>query len=253
MLPFSSRTISIRTNRMAIKSICKLLKSDTKNSFARSTKTISIINIGKYEFVCDFGLPPLFNCNIWVLFNTLDSLGYSDALKRNYLLGRYYLEVEMEDVAGFDETLSDKIYKQPTENLQIFEEAAREVADEITSPRPEGEEDVEDIQVLLQSNGNPINIRELKVCCVFVASSFFIARVVHKLSLEFNRFDCVSNLQSECVSRLVKVAGIIIAASGIKAKATSMSIQCRSCNEIIPNLKVNPGLEGFAMPRKCTT
>lgn len=72
----------------------------------------------------------------------------------------------MEDMAGFDEMLSDKIYKQPTDNLQIFEDAAREVADEITSPRPEGEEEVQDIQVLLQSNGNPINIRDLKVCCI---------------------------------------------------------------------------------------
>lgn len=88
---------------------------------------------------------------------------FSDALKRNYLLGRYYLEVEMEDLAGFDEALSDKMYKQPTENLQIFEESAREVADEITSPRPEGEEEVQDIQILLQSNGNPTNIRDLKV------------------------------------------------------------------------------------------
>lgn len=86
-----------------------------------------------------------------------------DALKRNYLLGRYYLEVEMEDLVGFDEMLSDKMYKQPTENLAIFEEAAREVADEITSPRPEGEEEVEDIQILLQSNAHPTNIRELKV------------------------------------------------------------------------------------------
>lgn len=69
----------------------------------------------------------------------------------------------MEDLAGFDEMLSDKVHKQPTENLQIFEEAAREVADEITSPRPEGEEEVQDIQILLQSNANPTNIRDLKV------------------------------------------------------------------------------------------
>lgn len=69
----------------------------------------------------------------------------------------------MEDLAGFDEPLSDKISKQPTENLQIFEEAAREVADEITAPRPEGEEEIQDIQILLQSNGNPTNIRDLKV------------------------------------------------------------------------------------------
>lgn len=81
----------------------------------------------------------------------------------------------MEDVAGFDEMLSDKIYKQPTENLQIFEEAAREVADEITSPRPEGEEDVQDIQVLLQSNANPINIRELKVRDRALKYHFFLS------------------------------------------------------------------------------
>lgn len=84
-------------------------------------------------------------------------------MKQNYLLGRYFLEVEIEDLAGYDEMLSDKLHKQPTENLQIFEEAAREVADEITSPRPEGEEEIQDIQILLQSNANPTNIRDLKV------------------------------------------------------------------------------------------
>lgn len=147
-------------------------------------------------------------------------LPFRDQLKQNYLLGRYFLEVEIEDLAGFDETLSDKIHKQPTENLQIFEEAAREVADEITAPRPENEEEVQDIQILLRSNAHPTNIRDMK---------------------------------SECVSRLVKVAGIVIAASGIKAKATNMAIQCRSCHEVIPNLKVNPGLEGFALPRTCNT
>ncbi|XP_013117175.2 DNA replication licensing factor Mcm5 [Stomoxys calcitrans] len=145
---------------------------------------------------------------------------YRDTLKRNYLNGRFFLEVEMEDLAGFDETLADKLTKQPTEHMQIFEEAAREVADEITAPRPEQEENVHDIQVLIMSNSNPTNIRDIK---------------------------------SDSVSRLVKIAGIIVAASGIDAKATRMSIMCRSCHTVIPNLKVNPGLEGYALPRKCTT
>lgn len=126
----------------------------------------------------------------------------------------------MEDLSGFDETLADKLKKQPTEHIQIFEEAAKEVADEITAPRPEHEEVVHDIQILLTSDANPTNIRDLK---------------------------------SESVSRLVKIAGIIIAASGIKAKATKISIQCRSCNNVIPNLSINPGLEGYALPRKCTS
>ncbi|TMW50028.1 hypothetical protein DOY81_004894 [Sarcophaga bullata] len=145
---------------------------------------------------------------------------YRDTLKRNYLNGRYFLEVEMEDLAGFDETLADKLNKQPTEHLQIFEEAAREVADEVIAPRPEAEEHMHDIQILLMSNANPTNVRDLK---------------------------------SDCVSKLVKIAGIIISASGIKAKATNMSIMCRSCHTVIPNLKVNPGLEGYALPRKCNT
>lgn len=145
---------------------------------------------------------------------------YRDILKRNYLNGRYFLEVEMEDLAGYDESLADKLTKQPTEHLQIFEEAAREVADEITAPRPEQEETMHDIQVLVMSNANPTNIRDIK---------------------------------SDSVSKLVKIAGIIVAASGIKAKATRMSIMCRSCHTVIPNLKVNPGLEDYALPRKCNT
>ncbi|KAL9893039.1 DNA replication licensing factor Mcm5 [Glossina fuscipes] len=145
---------------------------------------------------------------------------YRDTLKRNYLNGRYFLEVEIEDLAGFDESLADKLTKQPTEHLQIFEEAALEVADEITAPRPDTEEQIHDVQILLMSNAIPTNVRDLK---------------------------------SDCVSRLVKIAGIIVSASGIKAKATRISIMCRSCSVVIPNLKINPGLEGYMLPRKCTT
>ena len=47
-----------------------------------------------------------------------------------------------------------------------FEDAAREAADELTQPRPEGEEHVEDIQVLLKSDANPIQIRDLRVCYI---------------------------------------------------------------------------------------
>lgn len=114
----------------------------------------------------------------------------SDALKRNYLLGRYFLEVEMEDLAGFDEMLSDKVHKQPTENLQIFEEAAREVADEITSPRPDGEEEVQDIQILLQSNANPTNIRDLKVNLAEVELNLFMIDYSMNIFITFSRKVC---------------------------------------------------------------
>lgn len=88
---------------------------------------------------------------------------FRDTLKRNYNLGQYYLDVNIEDVGSFDETLADKLYKQPTEHLAIFEDAATDVADELTAPRPEGEEKVEDIQITFSSDANATNLRALKV------------------------------------------------------------------------------------------
>lgn len=90
-------------------------------------------------------------------------LHYRDTLKRNYNQKLYYLEVNIEDVGSFDENLADKLYKQPSEHLPIFEDAAREVADEVTAPRPEDEKHLEDIQIILSSDAQPTNMRALKV------------------------------------------------------------------------------------------
>merc|ERR1712018_331567 len=148
------------------------------------------------------------------------SYKYRDNLRRNYALRQFWINVNLEDLASFDESLADKLYKAPTDFLPLFEEAATEVADEVTSPRPEGEDDVEKIQVTLQSEANLSSIRDLS---------------------------------SEQVSKLVKIPGIVVAASGIKAKATKINLQCRSCKTVIPNIEVKPGLEGYSMPRKCNT
>ena len=48
-------------------------------------------------------------------------------------------------------------------DVDQFEEAAKEVADEVTRPRPEGDEEVQDIQVVISSNRNPCGLRDLKV------------------------------------------------------------------------------------------
>lgn len=40
------------------------------------------------------------------------------------------------------------------------------MADEITKPRPEGEEEVQDIQVMISSSAHPTTVRSLKVCIV---------------------------------------------------------------------------------------
>jgi len=60
-------------------------------------------------------------------------------------------------------------------------------------------------------------------------------------------------LQPDIVSKLVKVPGIIVSASGIRSKATKIAIQCRSCKVTQVNIPIKPGLEGYTLPRKCST
>lgn len=75
------------------------------------------------------------------------SYRYRDALKRNYNLRQYWVDVNLEDLSSFDDALADRVYKSPADLVPLFEESATEVADEVTSPRPEGEEEVQKMQV----------------------------------------------------------------------------------------------------------
>lgn len=67
-----------------------------------------------------------------------------------------------------------------------FEDAVKEVADEITQPRPEGEETVQDIQITLRSNANPIPMRNLKV--VLLLFNVFQKYTCSKLTSIINKF-----------------------------------------------------------------
>lgn len=42
-----------------------------------------------------------------------------DALKQQYNLGQYFLEVSIEDISSFDEMLAHKLQKQPSDNLPL--------------------------------------------------------------------------------------------------------------------------------------
>ncbi|ESN98474.1 hypothetical protein HELRODRAFT_113800 [Helobdella robusta] len=145
---------------------------------------------------------------------------YRDQLKRHYNLRKYHVEVDLDDLSHFDADLAEKVSKSPADHMSLFEDAAKEVADEITRPRPEGDEEVKDIQVTLTSSAHPCSIRDLK---------------------------------SDQMSQLIKIPGIIIAAASTRSKATRITIQCRSCRNFLNNIPVKAGFEGYALPRKCPT
>ena len=121
------------------------------------------------------------------------------------------------------------------------------MADEVTRPRPVGEETVQDIQVMVKSDAHHASIRCLKVT---TDSSSFMDPLSFCLS-STARSSCVSVAQSDQVSRLVKVHGIIISATPVRAKATRVCLQCRGCRNLISNIPLPPGLQGYALPRKC--
>ncbi|KAF7488175.1 DNA replication licensing factor mcm5-A [Sarcoptes scabiei] len=144
---------------------------------------------------------------------------YRNQLKEHYSIEQYWIEISLDDLASFDDELADNINKSPIQYLKIFESTATEFADEITRPRID-DEPVKPIQVIFSSDANPISLREVK---------------------------------SDVISKLVKVPGIIISASNVRAKATKISLQCRGCQEIIKDVNINAGLEGYLLPRKCNT
>ncbi|KAH7645851.1 DNA replication licensing factor mcm5-A [Dermatophagoides farinae] len=144
---------------------------------------------------------------------------YRNQLKEHYNIEQYWIEVSLDDLASYDEELADHVNKSPIQYLKIFETTATELADEITRPRVD-EENVKQIQVVLSSDANPTSLREVK---------------------------------SDTISKLVKVPGIIVSSSNVRSKATKVSLQCRGCQEIIKDVNINPGLEGYLLPRKCNT
>ncbi|CAG2101584.1 unnamed protein product [Medioppia subpectinata] len=145
---------------------------------------------------------------------------YRNQIKDRYNLDQFWCEVSVNELSQFDDELGDKLSRHPMEYLKLFELAATEVADEVTRPRGEPNADVQSMQVTLNSDAHPIALRDLK---------------------------------SDQISRLVKIPGIVIGASNVRAKATKISLQCRGCREIVNDVNINAGLEGYLLPRKCNS
>ncbi|KAK1323008.1 hypothetical protein QJS10_CPA02g01234 [Acorus calamus] len=132
------------------------------------------------------------------------------------------LSVAIEDLSAFDPELSDKIRRSPADYLPLFETAAAEVLASLRSKVPgesgEMEEPVTgEVQILLSSKENSVSIR---------------------------------SLGAEYMSKLVKIAGIVIAASRTKAKATYVTLLCKNCKNV-KTVPCRPGLGGAIVPRSC--
>lgn len=73
----------------------------------------------------------------------------------------------------------------------------------------------------------------------------------HQLLLHSNAEDVsIRNLDAMAISRLVRVPGIVIGASVMSSKASSLHVQCRSCNHAL-DIPVLGGFSSVSLPRVC--
>lgn len=133
-----------------------------------------------------------------------------------------FLQVAMEDLDYYDGELSEKIRRTPADYLPLFESAAAEVLVSLKSKVAGDAGEMEEpstgeVQVLLSSKENPTSMRALG---------------------------------AQFISKLIKVSGIVIAASRTKAKATYVSLMCKNCKSV-KTVPCRPGLGGAIMPRSC--
>lgn len=170
------------------------------------------------EYVREDSLKVKFKKFLKEFFEGNHNYKYRDQLKDHYNLGEYWINVSLEDLDSYDEYLSDKLKKNPTKMMELFEQAATEVCDDVTAPRKEGFEEVPNIQVMLTSVGTPTNLRDLS---------------------------------SDMVSHLITVSGIVVAATPVRGKAIGITLQCTGCRDTVPNIQISRGLDGYCLPRKC--
>ncbi|KAK2358043.1 Minichromosome maintenance (MCM2/3/5) family protein [Trifolium repens] len=133
-----------------------------------------------------------------------------------------FLVVDMEDLDSFDPDLPSKLRSSPSDILPLFETAAAQVLVNLKT-KVAGDTGVMedaapgDVQILLTSKEDSVSMR---------------------------------SIGAQYISKLVKIAGITIAASRTKAKATYVTLICKNCKKG-KQVPCRPGLGGAVVPRSC--
>ncbi|KRX81171.1 DNA replication licensing factor mcm5 [Trichinella sp. T6] len=145
---------------------------------------------------------------------------YRESLRNHCKLGKMYLEVRLQDMRSYNSDLAYIFQKNPTEVLPMFEEVTKDVAEETTYQGSSEVNTLPNMQVIITSDENSQPVR---------------------------------SLQSKQISKVVKLRGIIVSTSQVRCKATEISIQCRNCQLTVNNISMQPGFDGYALPRRCNS
>lgn len=154
--------------------------------------------------------------NFVLEFRLGNSFVYRDQLKANVLREQYYLDVDISHIISYDEELAHHLTTEPAEIIPLFEVSLKECTRRIVYPS-QRDVQIPDHQLLLHSDASSTSIRDLN---------------------------------ATNISNLVRVSGIVIGASTLSSKATSLAIQCRNCG-FRTGVPVLGGFSGVTLPRVC--
>ncbi|KAF7189973.1 DNA replication licensing factor mcm5 [Pseudocercospora fuligena] len=147
---------------------------------------------------------------------------YRDQIRENVLSKQYYCDIDIAHLIAFNEELANRLNNEPADIIPIFESALKQCTQRILYPS-RSKEDLEiskslpEHQLLIHSSVSQTSIR---------------------------------GLTATNVSHLVRIPGIVIGASTLSSKATTVHIQCRNCQHE-QNIPVTSGFSGITLPRTC--
>ncbi|ODQ79321.1 hypothetical protein BABINDRAFT_161731 [Babjeviella inositovora NRRL Y-12698] len=157
---------------------------------------------------------------LFILEFRLDSrFIYRDQLRENVLIKQYSLTVNTEHLIRYNDELNKKLSDDPTEMLPLFETAITEVAKRIA---------------FLTSEEVPLT---------FPTCQLILDSQAEKVSIR--------DLDADHIAKIVRISGIVISASVLSSRPTSLQILCRSCKH---TTKISVGQHGFAnvqLPKQC--
>ncbi|KAI0029151.1 ATP dependent DNA helicase [Vararia minispora EC-137] len=137
---------------------------------------------------------------------------YRDALKANLLLKHYLLEVDLRHISLYNDELAHMIQDKPTDVLPLFENAAARAARTIHFPHIRDTQDDED------EEQQPSPLKSIPKIQISIKSGLNM--------LPFR------DLTANTMNKLVRIPGIVIAASVLSSRATKLHLTCRACHNI---------------------
>ncbi|CCC69873.1 hypothetical protein NCAS_0D02920 [Naumovozyma castellii] len=141
---------------------------------------------------------------------------YRDQLRNSLLVKNYSLNVNMEHLIGYNEDLFKRLSDGPSDVIPLFETAITQVAKRITLLNRSSQNE----------NGTANETDDLDTRNSI--SSALIPNFQLILTSTANQTP-LRSLDSEHVSKIVRLSGIIISASVLSSRATHLSLMCRSC------------------------